>query len=261
METCPRCKKQFSGEKASFNCPYCGRGRWLDILVSLLVSAGCFILFIFVAPKIDSKFWRIVVFVFTGCGAIYIFPILGGLIKGLRARKQYIETPAQQPDYIPAEKVPVVEKVKQRNIETYLEPYYFFTCPNPSLIDALYTIFRSRPQTFIKKIGHRSVSVEMLSAQKETAAGIPFGGDLYVLNQSKPMETMGEVINSMTNQSLGNPLYIAYASIESSGESWIHDVLSTFTDEALKQGIVPPQMYVVDVANAAEYLISISQPL
>lgn len=260
METCPKCKKEFNGEKASFNCPYCGRGRWLDIVVALILSAGCICLFIFVAPKINSKFWRIVVYIFTACGAFYIFPTIGGLIKGMRARNKIIETPSQQPENLTPEGQAAFREAQKKDTETYLQPYYFICCPNPSLIDALYTLFQARPQPFIKKIGRSSIRPEVLVEQKGAAANLPFSGDFYVLNQSKSMKTMGEVINSMANQSLGNPLFIAYASIERVGEPWILDVFKTFTEEAMKQGIVPPQMYVAEETRDADYLIGIGQP-
>ena len=65
----------------------------------------------------------------------------------------------------------------------------------------------------------------------------------------------------MANQSLGKSLHIAYASIERAGEAWILDVFKTFTEEAMKQGIVPPQMYVAEETRDADYLIGISQPV
>ncbi len=259
METCPKCSKQFDGQKASFNCPYCGRGRWPEIVIAFIISIGCICLLLFVVPKIDSKFWRIVVFIFTACGAIYIFPILGGLIKGLRARSKIIETPSQQLENLTPEGQAAFKQAQQKDIETYLQPYYFICCPNPSLIDALCTLFEARPQPFIKKIGRGSIRAEVLAEQKGAAASLPFSGDFYVLNQSKSMKTMGEVVNSMANQSLGNPLHIAYASIERAGEAWILDVFKTFGEEALNQGIVPPQMYVAEETRDADYLIGLCQ--
>ena len=260
METCQKCNKEFNGEKAKYNCPYCGRGRWFEIGMAFFFSTACICLFLFVAPRIHSGFWRIVVYFFTICGAFFIFPGLGGLFKGLRARNQIIETPSQQLENLTPEGQVAFKEAQKKDTETYLQPYFFICCPNPSLIDALYTLFQARPQPFIKKIGRSSIQPGVLAEQKGAAASLPFGGDFYVLNQSKSMKTMGEVVNSMANQSLGNPLYIAYASIERVGEPWILDVFKTFTEEAMKQGIVPPQMYVADETRDADYLIGMGQP-
>lgn len=261
METCPKCKKQFDGQKAQYNCPYCGRGRWLEITITILLSAVCIGLIVFAVPmKIASIFWRITAYVFTISGAVMIFPGLGGLFKGLRARRHPIETPSQQLENLTPEGQARLKAAQRKDTETYLHPYYFISSANPSLIDALHTLFQARPQPFIKKVGRGSIRPETLMEQKIAAADLLFSGEFFVLNQSKRMKTMTEVIHSMANQSLGHPLHIVSVSIDRAGEDWMWDVFKTFTEEAMKQGIMPPHMYMVDSFPEAEYLIGISQP-
>lgn len=261
METCPNCKKEYDGQKAQYNCPYCGRGRWLEITITLLLSAACIGLIVFAVPmKIASIFWRVIVYIFTVSGAIMIFPGLGGLFKGLRARRHPIETPSQQPENLTPEGQARFKEAQRKDTEAYLQPYYFFSSPNPSLMDALHTLFQARPQPFIHKVGRGSIRPEVLLELKTAAADLPFSGEFFVLNQSKMMKSMTEVVHSMANQSLGHPLHIVSVSIDRAGEDWMQDVFKTFTEEAMKQGIMPPHLYMTDSAREADYLIGISQP-
>ncbi len=182
METCPNCKKQFDGQKAQYNCPYCGRGRWLEIVITILLSAVCIGLIVFAVPmKIASIFWRVIAYIFTVSGAIMIFPGLGGLFKGLRARRHPIETPSQQPENLTPEGQARFKEAQRKETEAYLQPYYLFSSPNPSLMDALHTLFQARPQPFIKQVNRRAIRPETLMEQKTGAANISFIGDFFVL--------------------------------------------------------------------------------
>lgn len=61
---CSNCRKSYVPEEGKMVCPHCGKPRWGEVVPMYLMSlvmTGVFVwLFFFVAPNVESTFWRII---------------------------------------------------------------------------------------------------------------------------------------------------------------------------------------------------------
>jgi len=53
----------------------------------------------------------------------------------------------------------------------------------------------------------------------------------------------------------GGEIHIASVTVDSSDASWVHGIYNEVLDQAVRQGILPFNMYVTEDKNAAKFLL------
>lgn len=137
------------------------------------------------------------------------------------------------------------------------EKWHFFACSgNPSLIDAHNRQFQAGVRAFHGTAGRYQASSDQLRTREQRAsnASLPFVGESYMGSRSTPVSHMREVLSRLAVDARRD-IHVAYVSVDRTGVSWVHKVYGGLLDQAVRQGILPYNMYGTQDQDAAKFLL------
>ncbi|MDP2954860.1 MAG: hypothetical protein Q8N53_00450 [Longimicrobiales bacterium] len=190
--------------------------------------------------------------------------ILGGLFyagvaRHLKGASVAVQPPGPSMRGAPAT-APAVPLLAPATSTPGARQHYFVCSNNPSLIKGFMDVYAVAATAGCGEFRQLRASVfgpTFEAARRgDTGGSASFPGKEFMGQQSWPTTSLEQVLRQMQASESSGSLHVAYGATTSAHADWMQQVYQQLIGDALKQGILPFQMYVTESEEAAKTLLA-----
>jgi hypothetical protein len=147
--------------------------------------------------------------------------------------------------------------IAKRNVAPATDVTHYFICSgNQSLMDAFYGILRVGAPAYGGSAQLCRATSSGLEAHRAEAGGVPFAGQRFMGSSGSDVATVADVLSALKFEAMSGGCSIVYVKVGPTGRDWVREVYDTLMGEAMKQGILPFNMFVTSDEAAADFLLA-----